>query len=293
MNQTKKTVNQTSILQRVAVCSALVLALGSGASASYAEEGQINYVAMGDSSAAGPLIPDQSGGACFRSDKNWPSLLAAELGATLTDVTCSGAKTKDFAGKQFSDTAPQYDALNVDTDLVTVAIGANDLDMGAVVPSCINPFPQPPGVDSGCKNFYVVNGEDTLQNRIEELRPKIGEMIEEIKRRAPNARIVLTGYMTYYQPGGCWPKDPVWSGDADYIQDSFDALMQMLSDQALSHWVEYIDIRTPSADHGVCAPIGQEWVAGTLVTSPTFFYHPTEIGMRGAADAILWGLMSE
>ena len=54
------------------------------------------YVSLGDSYAAGPLIPPQTSlpVGCLRSDRNYPSLLAATLGAAEhVDVSCSGATT--------------------------------------------------------------------------------------------------------------------------------------------------------------------------------------------------------
>ena len=52
------------------------------------------YTALGDSYAAGPLIPNQSLNplGCLRSDHNYAHLTAAAKGLTLTDVSCSGAK---------------------------------------------------------------------------------------------------------------------------------------------------------------------------------------------------------
>lgn len=54
----------------------LVLVLLACLAAAPAEaSGRIRYVALGDSSAAGPLIPDQIDATCLRSDRNWPHVL--------------------------------------------------------------------------------------------------------------------------------------------------------------------------------------------------------------------------
>lgn len=263
--------------------AASTLGVATQAPAAHAAD-PINYVALGDSSAAGPLIPNQIDAACTRSDQNWPHVVAARLGAQLTDVTCSGAKIADLTGKQFGFVPPQLDALSADTDLVTLAISANDINMGAVVPSCINPLPDP-GVPY-CKYFYTGGGVDTLQQAINATAPKLGAALDAIHARAPQARVVVVGYLTYYQPGGCWPVDPVWGKDADYIQQTFDSLMTMMRQQAAAHGASYVDIRTPSVGHGVCAPSDQKWVEGTLVSSPTFFYHPNAAGMRAAGQIV-------
>src|SRR4051794_32640984 len=90
----------------------------------------IDYVALGDSYSAGPLVTtirsDPSG--CVRSTDNYPAFLADWLSVgSYIDVTCSGADTDDLTGRQLmldgNRTAPQLDALSTDTDLVTLGIG--------------------------------------------------------------------------------------------------------------------------------------------------------------------------
>src|SRR5689334_18727780 len=71
-------------------------------------------VAMGDSygAAAGVLPRDPSAALlCVRSTANCPHKLASRAGLALTDVTCGGAQTKDYAGSQCPGVAPQLDAL--------------------------------------------------------------------------------------------------------------------------------------------------------------------------------------
>jgi lysophospholipase L1-like esterase len=268
---------------RLAALAAVVVAAGALlVSPQAAVATTLQYVALGDSSAAGPLIPTQIDAACTRSDHNWPHVVAVDLGASLTDVTCSGAKIADLSGRQFGFVAPQLDAVTADTDLVTIAISANDINMGAVVPSCLNPLPDP-GL-AYCKNFYVVNGVDSEQQAINASAPKLGAALDAIHARAPQAKVVVVGYLTYYQPGGCWPVDPVWGQDANYIQQTFDSLMSMMRTQAAAHGASYVDIRTPSTGHGVAGT--DKWVEGTLATSPAFLYHPNAKGMAAAGHII-------
>ena len=240
----------------------------------------IRYVALGDSSAAGPLVPNQIDLPCTRSDHNWPHVAAARIGATLTDVTCSGAKTTDLGGRQFGFITPQYDALRPDTDLVTLAIGANDIDMGTVVPTCISPLADP--IRPTCKERFTRGGEDQLAARIDATASKVAAALVEIHRRSPEADVLVVGYLTYWRPGGCHPVDPIPPADADYLQATFDRLMTMLAEQAAANDAGYVDIRTPSADHGLCAAPGERWLEGLVPASPTFPYHPNARGMAGA-----------
>ncbi len=86
-------------LSAIAVAGALLFAL----SACQTNTGT-NYVALGDSYTAGPLIPDQSLSplGCLRSDHNYPSLIAPTLGlsGSFTDVSCSGAETNEMFNAQ-------------------------------------------------------------------------------------------------------------------------------------------------------------------------------------------------
>ena len=249
----------------------------------------IRYVALGDSSAAGPLIPNQINLPCTRSDRNWPHVVAAAIGADLTDVTCSGAKTTDLAGRQFGFVPPQYDALRSETELVTLAIGANDIDMGTVVPSCVSPLADP--VRPTCEERFTRGGADQLAARIDATAPKVAAVLAEIHRRSPDAEVVVVGYLTYWRPGGCHPLDPIPPADADYLQATFDRLMDMLAEQAAAHDASYVDIRTPSAEHGLCAAPSQRWLEGLLPAAPTFPYHPNAAGMAGAGRVIAKALI--
>ncbi|MFB6720257.1 SGNH/GDSL hydrolase family protein [Kribbella sp. NPDC056345] len=235
------------------------------------------YVALGDSSAAGPLILPQIDLPCLRSGVNYPHIAAAELGAQLTDVTCSGAVIPDFSEKQFGFVPPQYNALKPTTDLVTVAIGGNDTGLVAAALSCINLLPAPAGLS--CKERYTAGGKDQLAARITATAPAFGQALDRIRALAPNARILVTGYGTYIRPAGCYPQIPVWPIDANYLQATVDRLNHMLATQSALHGATYVDLRKPSIGHDACAPITQRWLEGLIPTSDAAPLHPSRRGM--------------
>ncbi|GAA5039895.1 lysophospholipase L1-like esterase [Thermocatellispora tengchongensis] len=271
-------------VRRLGLSLAPVLAAGLIATPAAASAPPLRYVALGDSSAAGPLIPREIDATCLRSDRNWPHVLAGLLRAALTDVTCSGAKTTDLAGRQFGEVAPQYDALRPDTDLVTLAIGANDILLGSAFVTCANP--QPPPTGPTCRERHTVDGVDQYAARIDATAPKVAAALEEIHRRSPRADVVVVGYLTYWRRGGCYPADPFTSADADYLQATFDRLMAMLARQAAAHDAIYVDIRRPSARHGLCEPPARRWLEGAVPASPAYPYHPNAAGMARAAGII-------
>jgi len=111
-------------VRTVAVVVASVLALALAPAVAHGAY----WVGLGDSYAAGPLIPNQSLSplGCLRSDHNFAHLAAA--GHTLADVSCSGADTGDMTAPQPTDAGtnpPQLDALSADTRVVSLQIGGN------------------------------------------------------------------------------------------------------------------------------------------------------------------------
>lgn len=247
-------------------------------------EESVEYVAMGDSAAAGPLVPHPDPNLlCFRSTSNYPQVAAAELGAELTDVTCSGAETEDFAGRQHVVLPPQYDALSPSTDLVTVTIGGNDVDLVQAAVSCLNPLPEP--IANSCADEFTEDG-DELAERVAALTPEIDAMLDEIASRAPDARIVVVGYGTYIRPGGCYPMQPILARDADYMQSSVDALSEMLAERADAHGASFVDLRPVSQGHDVCAARDQKYFEGFVPTSLAAPLHPNARGMEAFGEAV-------
>lgn len=268
----------------LAVAAALLAVVIAPTTTATAVEEPYEYVALGDSSAAGPLIPLQISLACLRSSLNYPHVAADALGAQLTDVSCSGAVVPDFTEKQFGFVPPQFNSLKASTDLVTVAIGGNDTGLVSAALSCINLLPAPAG--TSCKARYTAGGKDELAARITAAAPAVGQALAQIRQLAPNAKVLVTGYGTYIRPGGCFPIVPVWPVDADYLQASVDRLNTMLAQQAAAHGATYVDLRTPSIGHDACAPIASRWLEGLVPTSIAAPLHPSWRGMAAFGDIV-------
>src|SRR5215208_5367093 len=99
------------------------------------------YVSLGDSYAAGPLIPLQVPlFGCLKSNNNYANLTARNLGITLKDASCSGAETEDMTSPQNVDpdgpNPPQFDSLTKQTRIVTLQIGGNDIGFSSIAEDC-------------------------------------------------------------------------------------------------------------------------------------------------------------
>src|SRR3569833_2781256 len=152
---------------------AATVAAAIGITAPSASAAGERYVALGDSMASGPLIPNITGNVgCGRSTHNYAHELAAQLGvAELHDVTCSGAETKHMTQSQSLSVAgvptgtapPQFDALTADTTLVTLTIGGNDAGLVGIAQDCLNLDP----TATPCKERYTQGGVDPVAQRVD------------------------------------------------------------------------------------------------------------------------------
>lgn len=282
------------------VVSASVLAFGvtlaAPAGAAPAEDESVftSYVALGDSYAAGPLIPVRSGApaGCLRSDRNYPSIVARRGGVSdLDDVSCSGATTADLFAPQttpLGTNPPQLDALTDDTEGVTLTIGGNDIGFAEIVAECARRSPARP-TGAACRDAYTEDGEDVLAARIADTAPAVAAALGEIGRRSPDARVLVVGYPAILPVDGpgCFPAVPLGPGDVAYLRDTEVALNAMLAEQADAAGVEFVDTYGRFAGHDICQDPGVRWVEGLVPTSPAAPVHPNVLGMAEMAALVM------
>jgi lysophospholipase L1-like esterase len=248
------------------------------------------YVALGDSYASGPLIPNQSPhpAGCARSDHDYPADLARKLGVPLVDVSCGGAVTADMTQSQsvpLGSNPPQFTALTAATDLVTVTISGNDIGFTSILATCAaesltNPFGHP------CQNHFTAGGTDQLAARITAVAPKVAQVLAGIRQRAPHATVVVVGYLRILPPSvGCWPVVPVSAGDVPYLDGVEHKLNAMLGAQAAAAGDEFVNPGNTTG-HDVCQPESRKWVEGVVPTSPAFPVHPNAAGMTEVAGLV-------
>lgn len=250
------------------------------------------YVALGDSYAAAPLVPLQTGqpAGCLRSNRNYPSVLATSAGTDVVDVSCSGAKTDDFADPQPvqpGPNPPQYDALDGSEDLVTLTIGGNDIGFGDIIQKCVT-VSSTDLAGAACRDFYTKGGSDELSGRIDGTASKIADALDEIRERSPQARVAVVGYPAILPDTGpgCYPVIPFSAGDVAYLRDVEKKLNAMLAGEARDAGVDFVDTYTPTVGHDVCQPPPRKWIEGLVPTSPAAPVHPNAQGERAMAAAL-------
>jgi lysophospholipase L1-like esterase len=266
----------------VAVLAA-TLALGAGSAAA------ADWVGLGDSYAAGPLIPNQelTPLGCLRSDHNFAHLAAAQLGQSLADVSCSGATTDDMMQSQDvtpGPNPPQFNALSSATRTVTLQIGGNDIGFTEIIENCatVSPFGHP------CQDRYVVNGHDEIAARIAATAPKVAAVIQGIHARAPQARVFVVNYAAILPETGrgCWPTVPLAWADIPYLRNVEKSLNAMLAQQAAANGATIVDDYTASIGHDACKSSSTKWVEPLIPTHAAAPFHPNARGEAGIAGVV-------
>ena len=285
----------------------------------------LNITLLGDSYSAGNGAgdyeredPGDSGGKAYRSRNNWAHHYVDWLNArgahtTLTNLAHSGSTTSDVMNGQIG-------KMSVDTDLVMLTIGGNDVRFGDIVKRC---FSLGFRSASGCREV-VENADSRMESEAVEggtavpsVRTQTRTILEKLDAKLPDgAQVVLVGY-------------PYLSMDKEYsladASGSYDAGtgVRSLSDKAketqsalVDEWntvhsstlkVTYID-STPTAfsghepDPSAARRNDYRWINEFLETEgvrgndgrttsrfsldPNMFYHPNKIGHEQIAELI-------
>jgi lysophospholipase L1-like esterase len=292
MPGTELTMSPSAVTRTVLLAVATVIAAGAQVPAVGAAGG--TYVAVGDSYTAGPGVLmqqlDQLG--CFRSDHNYPHLVAQARSVALRDPSCSGATTADLTVPQAilgGANPPQLNALDPTVGTVSVQIGGNDIGFIEIVLRCTALLP----LGTPCRTVYTAGGTDEISRRIAATASKVAAVLAEVRRRSPQARIFVVGYPAILPEVGmgCWPLLPIAPDDVPYLRDKEKQLNAMLATQAAAAGATYVDVYTPSIGHDACQLPGVRWVEPLLPLSPAAPVHPNALGMQGMA-AVLAGAMA-
>lgn len=292
---------------RLAAATALVLALLVGATACSAEGEQSaaparitgspasaptsydQYVALGDSYTAAPLVPPtDTTSVCLRSAANYPALVARAMpGTTLTDVSCSGATTANMRTPQIGvggeSVPPQFDALRADTDLVTIGVGGNDERLfGGVLGECIElGRTDPAGAPCQAKNAGA-----PLDETFAHIRANVAGVVRGVRARSPRARVVVVGYPQIVPASGTCERLPFATGDYPFARSLNQRLAEAVRLAAADAGADYVDLWGPSQGHDTCS--ADPWINGRVTSADrALAYHPLAVEQQAVADLVL------
>ena len=268
--------------------------------------GYENYVALGDSYTAGPLVPAQTLGplGCFRSTANYPAFLAAYLRVkTFTDVSCSAARSEHLFESQVGNlpdglpenfNAPQLLAVTPETDLVTLGIGGNDFSLfGQMIDQCADLAKARPEAKTPCKDHFTEKGVDTKIRDAKKIQKNIEKAIAGIKKRAPKAKVVVVNYLHILPQQGTCRDVPFAAGDYAWGTKVHQQLNTSLKNAAKKYKATYVDMYAASVGHDACAGVRDAWVNGATIKPRAMNFHPYRSGMKAIADTTYWTLVGQ
>lgn len=225
------------------------------------------YVALGDSYAAGQGAPPYSDAACLTNPADsYPALVAATKGITRVEVVaCSGATVKTVR-------ETQLDSLSKATKLVTVTVGANDVQPTAILAAC-----SMDAASWGCRAAlakYAV--------ALRELGSSVPQLAKDIRRAAPGAKIVATGYPMLFESG--------LSPAFDQANTLTAGLNAVLAAAWLSKGARFVDVNSAFAGHRIGS--ADPWINYNLFNPAANFlepasFHPNAAGYQAYAGRVL------
>ncbi|MDT0202827.1 SGNH/GDSL hydrolase family protein [Nocardioides sp. AE5] len=249
----------------------------------------IAYVALGDSYVTAPGVPQtDANNPCFPSSNNYPALVAAELEvATLVDASCGGASTVHMSESQGPGRPPQFDALDEETDLVTITIGGNDEGVFASLLTDCVVIAQEFGEGSPCREIKEGDDDKSLLAKVEASTRRVDAVLAGIVERAPNALVVVVGYPQLAPASGACPdRFPITEGDMAYARELNVAFNTALAEAAANHGAEFVDMFALSEGHDICAD--DPWVNGAVdLPDRAAAYHPFAAEQEAAAAAVV------
>ncbi|MBT2247993.1 SGNH/GDSL hydrolase family protein [Arthrobacter sp. BHU FT2] len=252
---------ETTALRRrrpafAASLAALAMALGSAAApAAAAPPVQADYVALGDSFAAGQGAFPYADASCFLSRKGYPAIADNLPGIRLaTNAGCSGQVTTDVIADALA-------TVGSGTKIVTVTAGGNDLNTTAVLRACL-PVPA-----ASCQDALAA-----VQTKLTDgsLALSLTGVVAAIRQKSPTAKIVMTGYPRLFAPSHPF---------AAVANPLADGLNGVIAGVAAGTGSRFIDVSDAFAAHGIGSD--EPWInfSADGVLDPANF-HPNGLGYR-------------
>ena len=252
-----------------------------------------NYVALGDSYASGAGLSGVKDKECDRTTGSYPSLISksfavAGLKRAFKDVTCSGATTRAIWNHQGSK-PPQINALTPNTKLVTLTLGGNDVGFSSVLGTCAVVASSDRN-GSPCKQYFTAGGKDVLGERINTMEGRVRDVLADVRRRSPHAKVIVVGYPALFPDNGVGCSEvPFAKGDFAFLRDTTKKANRALRRQAAAGGVgmSFADTYTPTIGHDMCRPRETRWVESLTPAANTAAAHPNSTGQFVMALAAL------
>ena len=265
------------------VLAALALTAGFAAAPATADPQPI-YIGLGDSYAAG------TGGGAYLPN-SFPAPTDCRQTASAYSRQLSGTNWGCFGFTTESVSAvvtgasldPATAPFLANASVITVTVGGNDIDTGAVAANCV-----PSTATAACRAALF----NSLAVKLPKLPAKIKAMVALIKQKAPRARVVLTGYPRLFTVNDFMTAEQKTA--AITMNSAADLLNGTIALSALATRTKYVSVTNQFINHGVGSAV--PWIVGLQpvceltatcapVVQPLDTFHPTATGYTSGYKA--------
>ncbi|MDB5184864.1 MAG: hypothetical protein JWN38_672 [Candidatus Saccharibacteria bacterium] len=302
----------------------------------------IDYLALGDSFAAGEGAYNYQPGTdsdinhCHLSLDSYPYLITRQLytSAGGHSVACSGARINDIVPAQAAEyrgqtsngvavklrsseeqssmlssytpgSLPQISfASTYQPGVITVSAGGNDIGFAKILTACVAPhISQHLNYVNNCYDTYEQRYE--LATLIDNQRPRIKTMLQQLHSKAPSAKMYLIGYpQIAVDNGSCALNVLLNTNELAFSIELITHLNAVMRQAAKEASVNYVDVSQALAGHRLCeGPSvavngvtagragGPELTVGPIDFHADYLgsesFHPNRYGQELLAQAIL------
>ncbi len=278
---------------------------------SYTRQSQLlSYAALGDSYSAGegvlPFYDDyEFMEGCHRSQLAYATYIrlpgtsnpiADQSDADFDFYACTGAVTDNVtaAGEGQHDEPPQLALENeVDDrrDLVTITIGGNDAQFIRIILYCL--------IHNHCNDLKPFDpyldlelGDLSSSLLVDYTRLKLLDLYAEIKRKTPNATVLVMGYPILMGGNECGAvkvpgleESNLSAAEQMWLRDINAQLNDAIGQAAAQVGLHYVPVADHFEGHGVCGE-KDDWINGLFLLPPEASFHPTARGQYEYARII-------
>jgi hypothetical protein len=140
----------------------------------------------------------------------------------------------------------------------------------------------------------VVNGHDTLADKIAATAPKVAAVLQGIHTRSPTAHVFVVNYAAILPEAGigCWPQVPIAFSDVAYLRGVEKNLNAMLAQQAALNGAQIVDDYTASIGRDACKSPSTRWVEPLVPANLAAPFHPNARGEAGIAAVVVGAVSS-
>lgn len=233
-----------------------------------------DYVALGDSFAAGQGAVPYTNSACFVSRKGYPEISDNLRRVDLTtNAACSGYTTTHVLQN-----LPDLQG----AEIVTVTVGGNDLDTSGLLAIC---FAAPAACAGAAAEKKALLQEAQSSPATSALVQGLASVSLAAKSQAPNAKVVFTGYPMLFDPAFPDPR-------AVQVNELTAGLNAVIQATAFATGADFVDVAPAFVGHGIGS--SAPWINynPANILDPANF-HPTGEGYRHGYYASLVGELTE